>query len=184
MYLLTKHLRCLWIFLMYSYVTLQQPCKGKECFMYKFLKWYRCEPSWTFHYCPSLNLNQHQDLRVRYKWAITAISKKKVSESLVQDGFNEEEIAKKKTPRTPRRTTKKTRKKTSDDTPNLKSELVSSVNETEVEESIVNASVEDFKTTSRVSRSKGKCWTISKLLSSIYAHSVAPFSLFIHFYIL
>ncbi|TYK21898.1 fructokinase-like 2 [Cucumis melo var. makuwa] len=122
--------------------------------MYLLTKHLRCEPSWTFHYCPSLNLNQHQDLRVRYKWAITAISKKKVSESLVQDGFNEEEIAKKKTPRTPRRTTKKTRKKTSDDTPNLKSELVSSVNETEVEESIVNASVEDFKTTSRVSRSK------------------------------
>ncbi|XP_038883603.1 fructokinase-like 2, chloroplastic [Benincasa hispida] len=111
----------------------------------------RCESSWSIRYYPSLNLNQHQDLRLHNKWAVTAISKKKISESLAQEGLNDEEIAKKKT-KTPRRTTKRTRKKTSEDTLDLKSELVSSMNETEVEESIV--SVEDSKPTSRMSRSK------------------------------
>ncbi|CAK9319316.1 unnamed protein product [Citrullus colocynthis] len=114
----------------------------------------KCESGWSFHYYPSLNLNQHQDLRLHNKWAVTAISKKKISESSAQEGLNDEEIAKKKTPRTPRRTTKRTRKKTSEDTPELEGELVSSVNKTEVEESIVNASVEDSKTTSRMSQSK------------------------------
>lgn len=123
--------------------------------LYKSLQCFRCESSWSFHCYPSLSINQHQDLRLHNKWAVTAISKRKVSESLAQEGLSDKEIAKKKTTRTPRRTTKRTRKKASEDTPEPNDELSSSANETEAEESTVKASVEDSKTTSRMSRSKG-----------------------------
>ncbi|XP_023543549.1 fructokinase-like 2, chloroplastic [Cucurbita pepo subsp. pepo] len=114
----------------------------------------RCESSLSFHCYPYLRLNQHQDLKLHNKWAVKAISKRKVSDSLAQDGLNDQEIAKKKSPRTPRSTTKRTRKKASEDAPNRNDELLSSVNETEVEENVVNASIEDSKTASRMSRSK------------------------------
>ncbi|KAK9276104.1 hypothetical protein L1049_005635 [Liquidambar formosana] len=118
----------------------------------QFLSLPRWHSNWTFY--PSLNFVQLQDFRLQNKWGLTAISKKKIVESLAQDATSEEEDVVKKTSRTSKRAPRRTRKKAISETPEDISESVVNSDVTTEDSITSSASSIDSRKTPRRTRRK------------------------------
>ncbi|KAF5727144.1 fructokinase-like 2 chloroplastic [Tripterygium wilfordii] len=107
-------------------------------------------PRWHFSPLKSPDLVRFQDLsRLKSKWVIAAMSRKKVVQDLAQEGASDNEAVVKKTTRTAKRTATRVRKKkASKDIPAENSEL-EVTNYAMDEESTVSTSTEDSKKTPR-----------------------------------
>ncbi|KAF8408232.1 hypothetical protein HHK36_007377 [Tetracentron sinense] len=112
----------------------------------------RWHSNWSV-FCP-LTFVQIQDFRLQKKWGLRAVSKKKVTGSVVQDASSEEGASLRKASKTSKQPSKRGRKKATSETPEENPVSAMVIDVAQEESTTPSASSEDSKKTPKRTRKK------------------------------